>query len=132
MPLSNFVRIWNCFKTLSKLVGRVLVGTGIAVLAFFCGCTSLSPGGNAVVPHPIKGEIGLYMPPAEMAKEDFVAFYALYTQAYEMENKQHDLHSALALYQDAAKYKSPVIKPEDRAAVESKIAELRANIASEN
>lgn len=130
MFLLNWVSMRERFETVTKLVVRILVSAAITLLVLVSGCTLF--GRIIVVPHPIKGQRALRVERAEMDKGDHIAFYVLYTQAYGMEHKHQEWRSALALYRHAAQYKSPAISPEDRSAVESRIAELCAKISDES
>lgn len=120
----------DCFNSVTGLITKILVCTLIIFLALLSACRPIPV--CIVVPHPVKGQRSLLVRPADISKEEYRSFYVLYCQAYGMENEYHDLDCALALYRDAAKYKSQYIKPEDRAAVELKITELEAKITSEN
>lgn len=102
----------------------------ITLLLLMFGCTPFPC--CCIVPHPIRGQRTLLVKLEDVYKEDFIEFYVLYTQAYGMEHKYRDLDCASALYLEAAKCKSTYIKPDDKSAVESRVAELQEKISAES
>lgn len=130
MTISNVLNIYVCVEVFRKAMGRSLVTGVLTFLFLVSGCTPFPA--CIIVPHPTKQYRVLLVKPADIGKEDYIAFYVLYTQAYGMEHESYDWDSVLALYRHAATFKSPYIKSEDSSAVESRIVELEAKIGSEN